>query len=186
MQCLSSRIAGGHGQNLPRPVALESLDVPATAACPQVEQPDAVLVHPDCRGSVENLSDKGVVLGDHHGTSIHKSAGGSRGIPKKVSVDRHALPVYHRGMSIRCGHCKSRHVYVSDVRDCAYDEAAAQAEYEAEQAAERAAERFWEEGPNGPADDPHERWLWAMEDQAKDIREAAHLMSAPTWVWTDR
>lgn len=45
-------------------------------------------------------------------------------------------------MSIKCGHCKSRHVYVSDVRECASQEADAKWEYEME----LAAERFWEEG----------------------------------------
>jgi len=67
--------------------------------------------------------------------------------------------------SIKCGHCKATHGSVAEVADCAFYEAEAKAEYEAE----RAAERFWEEGPNGPADDPIERALWAMEDMRLEM-----------------
>lgn len=68
-------------------------------------------------------------------------------------------------MSVKCGHCKSRHVYVSDVRECADREAEAAWEYQME----LAAERYWEEGPHGPQDDPRERELWAMEDERRDL-----------------
>lgn len=73
---------------------------------------------------------------------------------------------------IRCGHCQGRHTSVSDVRECADREA--EAAWEAQ--LERDAERFWEEGPNGPADDPRERALWALE------AEARALVSRP-WSW---
>lgn len=55
-------------------------------------------------------------------------------------------------MSVKCGHCKSRHVYVSDVKECADQEAEAKWEYEME----LAAERYWEEGT--PAQQAQYAW----------------------------
>lgn len=68
--------------------------------------------------------------------------------------------------SITCGSCKATHASVAEVAEC-YNYAA---EAAAEAAAERAAERYFEEGPNGPADDPRERELWALEDLARECR----------------
>lgn len=75
--------------------------------------------------------------------------------------------------SITCGHCKSTHASVAEVAQCAWYEADAKYEYELE----KAAERFWEEGPNGPADDPRERELWALEDMRRN--QAYEVAVAP-------
>lgn len=65
---------------------------------------------------------------------------------------------------MKCGHCGGIHTSVSQVAECWDHEQEARQEQEAE----RAAERFWEEGPNGPADDPRERELWALEDMRRE------------------
>lgn len=71
--------------------------------------------------------------------------------------------------SIKCWHCKQTHGSVAEVAQCADHEAEAKWEYEQM----KAEERYWEEGPHGPQDDPHERYLWALEDMAREAREMA-------------
>lgn len=74
-------------------------------------------------------------------------------------------------MSVKCGHCKGRHVYVSDVKECAEREAAERyeaeweaAEAQAEYEAERAAERFWEEGTPAQRD----QYAWEVEQDERN------------------
>jgi Family of unknown function (DUF6011) len=69
---------------------------------------------------------------------------------------------------IKCAHCKERHNTVAEVRDCAGEEANYRFQVESELRAEKAAERYWEEGPHGPVDDPHERMLQAMDDARRE------------------
>jgi hypothetical protein len=94
--------------------------------------------------------------------------------------------------SIKCGSCKGRHDTVAQVALCyalKWDRKAQEmqqaAEAKAEAAAEAAAERFYEEGPHGPADDPRERELWALEDMRADAiiaeRKAATLELLARW-----
>ena len=63
---------------------------------------------------------------------------------------------------IGCAHCYGSHTSVAEVRECAYQEAEAKAEYEAE----RAAERFYEEGTPAQQD----QYRWEVE---QDERNAA-------------
>lgn len=86
--------------------------------------------------------------------------------------------------SIRCAHCRETHTSVEDVRQCAYGEWAAQAEYEAERAAELAAERYWEER-GGYDDDPRERELWMLEDDRRRENEAYYLAVLPPGTFFD-
>lgn len=71
--------------------------------------------------------------------------------------------MYTWRMSIRCGHCKGRHVYVRDVLDCAYTEYDDEANARAEYLAEQAAERFWEEGT--PAQQM--QYAWEVEQDER-------------------